>query len=86
MIPSIAIFHIRTPDWRGFRLWIPLFLVWVLLLPFSPLLLLGYMLYCLICRVNVWEGLAAIWEVLCAISGTDVLVDSEGTQVLLRLI
>ena len=34
MIPFVAVVSLRNQDSRTFRLWIPLFLVWLLLLPF----------------------------------------------------
>ena len=34
MIPFVAIVSLRNQDSRTFRLWIPLFLIWLLLLPF----------------------------------------------------
>ena len=40
MIPNIAVVHVHNPYWRGFRLWVPLFLLWIPLLLLSPLHLL----------------------------------------------
>jgi uncharacterized membrane protein len=38
MIPFVAVVSLRNQESRTFRLWIPLFLVWLLLLPLAILL------------------------------------------------
>jgi uncharacterized membrane protein len=38
MIPFVAVVSLRNQQSRTFRLWIPLFLVWLLLLPLAILL------------------------------------------------
>jgi len=44
MIPFVAIVSLRNQESRTFRLWIPLFLIWLLLLPLAVLLSLSCLL------------------------------------------
>lgn len=86
MTPSIAIVHVHNPHWRGIRLWIPLFLLWVPALLLAPLILLALVVACLIWRLNPWMAVSRIWGLLCALPGTDVHVDSPENQVLVRIL
>ena len=57
MIPLVAV--VSIPDRRShtFRLWIPLFLVWLLVLPFGLLLLPVVIIGGLVCQVNPFRAL-----------------------------
>jgi uncharacterized membrane protein len=72
MIPLVAVVSLRNQQSRPFRLWIPLFLVWLLLLPavvlLSPVILIAGMA----CRVNPFRALAVTWQILSAVSDTEV--------------
>ena len=61
MIPLVAIVQVHPSHGRRIRLWLPLFLVWLLLvvlgLVLSPLILIA----CLIARLNPF---AAIWGLI----------------------
>ena len=85
MTPNICILHVRAHGSKGFRLWLPLFLLWIPGLLLAPLFLLGWLVYSLACRVPFFGGVAILWRLLCALPGTDVLVDAEGTHVLVRI-
>jgi hypothetical protein len=88
MIPSLAIVHVHNPDWRwrGVRLWLPLFLLWIPLLILAPLILLVVVIGCLVGQVSPWRAIAAFWAILCGLSGTDVRVQAEGNRVLVRIL
>jgi hypothetical protein len=47
MTPNLAIVHVWNPHWRGFRLWLPLFLLWIPLILLSPLILIVIFGLCL---------------------------------------
>ena len=70
MIPFVAVVSLRGRESRTFRLWVPLFLVWLLLLPLVVLLSPAIFLACLLCRVNPFRGFVAIWQVLSALRQT----------------
>lgn len=77
MIPFVAVVSLRHQQSRTFRFWIPLFLVWLLLLPLalvlSPFIFLG----CLFCRVNPFRGVAVIWQILTALGSTEFQFDNR---------
>ena len=75
MIPLVAVVGLRNQDSRTFRLWIPLFLVWLLLLPVGLLLSPFIFIACLVCRVNPFRGVAVTWQILNALADTNVQVE-----------
>jgi hypothetical protein len=86
VIPNLAVIQIQSPHWRGFRLWLPLFLLWIPLLLLAPLILLAVLAVCLAGRINPWRAIATFWGILCSLSGTHVHVRSQGNQVLVRIV
>jgi hypothetical protein len=86
MIPNIAVVHVQSPYWRGLRLWLPLFLLWIPVLLLSPVILLVVVIVCLAIGVNPWRAIAAFWGILCSLPGTDVRVQAEGNNVLVRIL
>jgi uncharacterized membrane protein len=75
MIPFVAVVSLRNQESRTFRLWIPLFLIWMLLLPVAVLLSPLIFIACLFCRVNPFRGVAVMWQILNALADTDVEVE-----------
>jgi len=86
MTPNIAIVHIHNPYWRGFRLWIPLFLLWIPFILIAPFLLLILLVACLATGIGFWHSISVFWNILCALPGTDVRVVAEGNQVLVKIL
>jgi hypothetical protein len=84
--PNIAIVYVHTPDWRGPRLWIPLFLLWIPAILLSPLIFLVILGLCLAGHVNPFRAIALIWAILCGLPGTHVRVSTEDTQVVVRIL
>jgi uncharacterized membrane protein len=75
MIPFVAVVSLRNQESRTFRLWIPLFLVWLLLLPIAVLLSPFIFIACLFCRVNPFHGVATVWQILTALNDTQFEVE-----------
>ncbi len=75
MIPFVAVVSLRNQESRTFRLWIPLFLVWLLLLPLAILLSPFIFVVCLVCRVNPLCGVAVMWQILNALTDTELEVE-----------
>ena len=75
MIPFVAVVSLRNQQSRTFRLWIPLFLIWLLLLPLAILLSPFIFIACLVCRVNPWRGVAVLLQILTALADTNVEVE-----------
>jgi hypothetical protein len=70
MIPFVAVVSLRNEDSRTFRFWIPLCLIWILLLPVAVLLSPLIFVACLFCRVNPFLAFGLIWQILCAMGKT----------------
>ncbi|MBZ5686179.1 MAG: hypothetical protein LAP86_14190 [Acidobacteriia bacterium] len=75
MIPFVAVVSLRNQESRTFRLWIPLFLMWLLLVPLgillSPFIFIGF----LACGVNPFRGVAVLWQILTALADTKLEVE-----------
>ncbi|MEI9888849.1 MAG: hypothetical protein WDN08_20575 [Rhizomicrobium sp.] len=70
---------------RGIRLWVPLFLVWLLLLPFVLVLLPVYFVVCAVADIAPFRTLGAFFAVLGSLGGTHVEVDSADTSVFIHV-
>jgi hypothetical protein len=75
MIPFVAVVSLRNQESRTFRLWVPLFLMWLLLVPLgillSPFIFLGF----LVCRVNPFRGVVVLWQILTSLADTKLEVE-----------
>jgi len=81
MIPFVAVVSLRNQESRTFRLWIPLFLIWLLLLPLAVLLSPFVFIACLFCRVNPIPGVAVMWQILNALTDTNIEVEHRSAGV-----
>ena len=86
MIPLLALLRVGRRGRRGFPLWIPLFLVWLLLAPLALLLLLPFAVVCLALRVKPLLALSVGWQLLCGLRSTRVEVESRQSCVVLRFV
>jgi len=75
MIPFVAVVSLRNQESRTFRLWIPLVLIWLLLLPLGILLSPFIFIACLVCRVNPLRGVAVLWQILNALNDAQFEVE-----------
>lgn len=82
MIPWIATVRIGHASGRGFRLWVPLAGVWLLLLPVALLLAPLVVGACLVGRVNPLRAFRVFWGILDGVRGTRVEVAGGGHSVL----
>lgn len=63
--PLLAVVHILpNAVHRGIRLWVPLFLVWLLLLPFVMVLLPVYFVVCAAIDIHPFKTIGALLAVL----------------------
>lgn len=85
MIPNVAIIRVEKPHWPGIPLWIPLILLWIPLLLLSPLILLVIVGACLAGGVNPWRAISTFWAIICSLPGTNVHVNANGANVLVRI-
>jgi uncharacterized membrane protein len=75
MIPFVAVVSLRNQESRTFRLWIPLVLIWLLLLPLAILLSPFILIACLACRVNPLRAVAVMWQIVSALNDTQFEVE-----------
>ena len=66
---------------RRLHLWIPLLLVWVLLVPFILLLAPLVFVACLIAKVDPFQGVSVYWQIFDALRGLRVEVDDPGARI-----
>jgi hypothetical protein len=86
MTPNLALIGIQTPAKRGFRLWLPLFLLWVPVLLLAPLLFLALLMLCLGKRVNPWRAIAVCWAIVCSLPGTGIQVQTPKALIQVRVL
>ena len=70
---------------RFFSCIIPLFLVWLVLLPVALILLPIFVVACLLVRVNPFPAMAGLWRVVVSLKGTSVEVDDGQHAVLVHI-
>lgn len=84
--PLLAVVHILpTEVRRGIRLWVPLFLIWLLLLPFLLVLLPVYFVVCAVVDIDPFKTLGAFVAVLGNLTGTHVEVASPQASVFIHV-
>ena len=86
MTPNFAVIGIHTPHWHMPRLWFPLFLFWIPVILLSPIIFLVLVAIAIAARSNIWRLIAMIWNILCALPGTDVRVVADGNHIEVRIL
>jgi len=86
MTPNFAVVHLNWAHGPNFRLWLPLFLLWVPAILLAPFILLALLIACVISGVRFWRSVAAGWDLLSSLPGTDVRVVTDGNKVLVRIL
>lgn len=75
MIPFVAVVSLCNQESRTFRVWIPVFLIWLLSLPMAVSLSPFIFIACLFCRVNPLRGVAVLWQILAALADTNIEIE-----------
>ena len=86
MTPNFAVVGIQTPHCHTPRLWLPLFLLWIPVILFSPIIFLVLVAMAIPTRTTIWRLIAIVWAITTSLSGTHVHVRAEGNQVLVRIL
>ena len=86
MTPNIAIVRIDYPHSRRIRLWLPLFLLWIPSILLAPIALTVLLIVCVALGIPFGRSIAAFWNLLCSLPGTDVRVCTEGNKVMVRIL
>lgn len=85
MITMVATIDIRRGTRPSIRLWIPFFLIWLLLLPIALLLAPFFLIACLVLWTNPLRVLAIGIEILSALRGTHVEATERRNTVLIEI-
>lgn len=88
MIPMVAAVAVRPSRRSRRRIWIPLplFLVWLLLLPLTPLLLPLFVIACRAHRIDGLQALGALWGLLSGLGRTRIDVDHPDASIHIRML
>ncbi|HEY0281197.1 MAG TPA: hypothetical protein VGC27_01080 [Rhizomicrobium sp.] len=85
MIPLWMSFHLRTPRGTSLRLGLPLFLIWLLLLPLAIVIAPFALIACVLLRFSPLGCIAFIWGLLSAARGTHLEIEAPDGAVFLHL-
>jgi len=86
MISFIATVAIQTHDSRRYRFWIPLGILWLLLLPVLLLLLPLFCIACIAIRVHPLRALRNSADILSSLKGMDLEVERPQRTIEMRLL
>jgi hypothetical protein len=78
VIPGLAIVRVGGQRGRAVRLWLPLFLLWPLLLPFAVLLAVAGVVVARAYGIAAAGALRAVWQLVSGLRGLHIEVDSPG--------
>jgi hypothetical protein len=70
---------------RGHRIWIPIILVWLLLLPFVLLLAPLVFVVFLVLGVNPFRAVAVYWQTFKALRGVRIVVENPQAPISIRI-
>jgi hypothetical protein len=83
MPPLVAVVKVERRDGRRVRLWLPLFLFWLLALPFVIVALPVVIAILALLGRRPFAVIAAYWRVLTAIPGSEIAVNGARSSVAL---
>ena len=86
MIPMIAKVRVEDKNGKGVWLVLPLFLLWLLLLPFAIVLLPFVVLALWIQGIQPFRALSLLWALFCSLSGMVIDVDQHGQDVKVHIV
>ena len=86
MTPNIAIVHVDYPHWRRFPAVAPVIPAVGSRDRSGAVRIVVLLIACLALGVRFGRSIAALWNLLCSLPGTDVRVCTEGNRVLVRIL
>ncbi|HWA63276.1 MAG TPA: hypothetical protein VG939_18005 [Caulobacteraceae bacterium] len=85
MIPLFLTVRVRAAGARDVNVWLPLFLIWILLAPLLILVIPVVFVAAAIFETNPFAAVAGVIAVFCALSGTHVEVSAPDAEVLVDI-
>lgn len=87
MIPLAGIIALRTqPQGRTWWIPLPLFLLWLILLPALIVVVLAIFVVSLIVGIDPFKALGTSWQLLAGLRGLHVQVEEKNVTVLIKLV
>lgn len=86
MIPYLAMVRVGGHGRRGIRLWLPLFLLWPLLLPFAVVLVVASLVLARVYGVAAAGVLRTAWQLATGWRGMHIEVDAPDVAFQIRFI
>ena len=86
MIPLWMTIRVRSANGRHIALYLPVFLIWLVVMPLAALLTPLGLMWCLRWRVNPIYAASAAWALLGASRGTAIEVEHPGAAVCVRIV
>jgi len=86
MTPNLAVIRIQPGDAWVPPIPLPVFLLWIPGILLAPFVLLAIWIVCLVYDLRFWRTLRVLWDVLCALPGTNVRVCAEGKKISVRIL
>ena len=86
MTPNLAVIRIQSGQAWTPPIPLPLFLLWVPGILLAPFVALAIWIPCMVYKLRFWRTLRGLWEVLCALPGTNVRVCAEGKKIMVRIL
>ena len=86
MIPSLAVVRVGGHHRRGIRLWLPLFLLWPLILPFAVVVAGAALVVARVSGVAAAGALRTAWQLVSGWRGMHIEVDGPEVAFQVRFI
>jgi hypothetical protein len=81
MIPLVAVVSLRGRKSRTLRVWVPLVLLWLLLVPLAVLLSPVIFIVLLACRVNPFRAFSVAGQILFALNDAEFEVEQPSAGI-----
>lgn len=85
MPPLFLQIHVLNKLGREIRLWIPLFILWLLMLPFAVIILPVLLITAVVLDMDPFPALGATLRILSSLRGSHLEVDSHDASVFVHV-
>jgi len=86
MTPNLAVIRIQPGETWIPPIPLPLFLLWIPGIVLAPFVLLAIWIVCVVFDLRFWCSVRVLWDLLCAVPGTNVRVCADGKKITVRII
>ncbi len=86
MTPNLAVIRIQPGHVWVPPIPLPLFLLWIPGILLAPFVLLAVWITCLVSGLRFWRSVKVLWDLLCALPGTNIRVCAEGKKITVRIL